>query len=192
MKNSIFITSLRFFAKFAPAILGVSLMVSFGRVIQIGWGDDLSTAAYFLLEFFVEGLRVIILLFIIGRGSVSGGIQTITSIFKMPKDERDSAFTKMGKTFKLNWIVVLRGILFYGAAIISLNYLIGWMAGTSVAHTLLLDLGLPGSNENTLHTAATLFLKNLTVIPFTIIFQYLLVLYLLNPTSFRNPSSDFK
>lgn len=179
MSQSAFTYTFSFFLRHAPVILSVSLIVAISRVIQVGWEDYLPVVVFVILEIVVLAARVAIALIAIGEGALGPGLKKVRTIVRLSEAEKSAAFARMGQTIKEQWRAVLRDILLFGLTAITINYVIGEVSQTRTVYSLMTSWGVPGSNEDSVQAAATLFMKNLTVIPLTIVFQYGIVRYLL-------------
>lgn len=179
MSQSAFTYTFSFFLRHAPVILSVSLIVAISRVIQVGWEDYLPVVVFVILEIVVLAARVAIALIAIGEGALGPGLKKVRTIVRLSEAEKSAAFARMGQTIKEQWRAVLRDILLFGLTAIAINYVIGEVSQTRTVYSLMTSWGVPGSNEDSVQAAATLFMKNLTVIPLTIVFQYGIVRYLL-------------
>jgi len=179
MSQSAFTYTFSFFLRHAPVILSVSLIVAISRVIQVGWEGYLPVVVFVILEIVVLAARVAIALIAIGEGALGPGLKKVRTIVRLPEAEKSAAFARMGQTIKEQWRAVLRDILLFGLTAITINYVIGEVSQTRTVYSLMTSWGVPGSNEDSVQAAATLFMKNLTVIPLTIVFQYGIVRYLL-------------
>jgi len=179
MSQSAFTYTFSFFLRHAPVILSVSLIVAISRVIQVGWEGYLPVVVFVILEIVVLAARVAIALIAIGEGALGPGLKKVRTIVRLSEAEKSAAFARMGQTIKEQWRAVLRDILLFGLTAIAINYVIGEVSQTRTVYSLMTSWGVPGSNEDSVQAAATLFMKNLTVIPLTIVFQYGIVRYLL-------------
>jgi hypothetical protein len=180
MRTSVFLSTLAFFFTVAPRLLALSLIASVGRLLQVGWEASLPPAGSAFLELLVGGARVAVFLLAVGNGKVGKGIEALRTIFRIPKDERDAAVLLMWRNAKGHWTAILRDITLFGIAAVVINVGIGVIAEGRTASSLLIGLGISNADGETMQNAATLFMKNLTVIPLTIVFLCGMIRYLLN------------
>lgn len=165
--------SLRFYVAHAVAIIGLGLFASIGRVIQVSWDASISLPLYLLLEGIVEGVRIGILLVGIGGGNLSAGIATSRRIYKMSEQERETHVESMATTFKDNGIDVAVSFVIFGIFVYLIpNMIISQIAETESVRRVVQDLWLQGVDDESLRTVIVLFIKNITIIPFTIIWMF--------------------
>jgi hypothetical protein len=165
--------SLRFCFANAVAIIGLGLLSAIGRAIQVGWDESISLSLYLLLEVIVEGSRIGILLVTIGGGSLGAGITTIRRISKMSEQERETNAEPMMTTFKNNWLdVALSFVIFVIFVYLIPNIVISRIADTESVLRVVQNLGLQGLDDESLQTVIVFVLKNITIIPFTIVWMF--------------------
>jgi uncharacterized BrkB/YihY/UPF0761 family membrane protein len=128
---------------------------------------------YLLLELIVEGSRIGILLVVIGGGSLSAGIATIRRISKMSEQERERHVESMGTTFKNNWLDVALSFAIFGIFVYLIpNIVISQIADNENVLRVVQNLGLQELDDESLRTIIVFFLKNSTIIPFTIVWMF--------------------
>jgi hypothetical protein len=122
----------------------------------------------------------------IGGGSLSAGIATSRRIYKMSEQERETHVESMATTFKNNWIDVAVHFVLFGIVVYLIpNMVISQVAETESVRRVIQDLWLQGVDDESLRMVIVLFLKNITIIPFTIVW----IFYGL-PDFLRNPSTS--
>jgi hypothetical protein len=165
--------SLRFCFANAIAIIGLGLLSAIGRAIQVGWEGSITLPLYLLLEVIIEGSRLGILLVAIGDGSLSAGIATIRRIGTMSEQERETNAEPMVTTFKNNWIDVAVSFVIFGIFVYLIpNIVISRIADTESVLRVVQTLGLQGLDDESLRMVIVFFLKNSTIIPFTIVWMF--------------------
>lgn len=173
-------TTLYFFRKHLPAVLLLGLIAAMGRVIQLKGFGPISPALNVILEIVVEIARIYLLLFVLGLANVQRGIKKIRNAFSSKQKFRMLSSTALHK-LKKNWVaMVFNTAAFLGIAW-AINYLIDLTAYETCFYLNLTKNGILA--ETSSEWTILLFLKNLTVIPLTIIFDCVLILWLLNQSA---------
>ena len=158
-------------------VLTFIFIPAIGRVVQTNGLGNISTSTYWLLEFPVEGARILFLLLLIGDGKIDKGIELLISMFRMTKDQWKTVPTAIINNLKLHSTELLITTFVFVLVALALNYLIKYAANSEEFLFKLQQFSLLRSFNS---QSLTLFLKNLTVIPFTILFEVWLILRLLN------------
>jgi hypothetical protein len=165
--------SLRFYFANPVTVIGLAFFSAIGRAIQLGWGDSISLLLYLLLGGIVWGSRIGIFLVAIGGGSLREGSATIRRIHKMSEQERETKAEPMETNFKNNWIDVVVGFVIFGVFVYLIpNVIISQIAETESVLRFVRNHGLQGLDDESLGTVIDFFLRNLTIIPFTIIWIF--------------------
>jgi hypothetical protein len=161
-------------------LLLVSLFIfvpAIGRVVQTNGLGSINTFIYWLLEIPVEGARVLFLLLLVGNGKIISGLGLIISIFRISKEQWKLVASTIVNSFKFYSTELIVTTLAFIFMAIALNYLIKYTAGNEELLSGLQQFS-PLKSFNSL--SLTLFLKNLTIIPLTLMFEIWLVLRLVN------------
>jgi hypothetical protein len=165
----------RFINRYRWQAGGLGLIAAIGRFVQEGGIGPISVELFSLWEVIVELSRVLLLLLTIGHGSVRAGFRSVVSIFRMKKADWKQRWSQLKINVSWNKIAL------------SVNLVIFMIIGTAanVSIDLLVQLGLLDWLKSVGLLAASaspwpvmLFLKNVSIIPFTLIFEVLLVLWL--------------
>jgi len=167
--------SLDFFKKHFLQILGLGLIAGVGRVVQLGAFGDVGKLENILLEVVIEGARLFLVIYIIGLANPTLGINRIKNFFT--KGEKRKEFLRSaGAGFKKNWRSTILSIVGFSIIAFVLNLLIDALAYQTCLYITLKSNGLidPSASEWTI----LLFFKNLSVIPFTLVFQTMFFLWL--------------
>ncbi len=166
----------RFINKHWLSVGALSLVAAAGRFVQEGGTGRISAEAFFTLEIAVELSRIVLVLLVIGNGAVSVGFRRIVSIFRMKRAD-----------WKQVWMQ-LKTIVAWNKISLSVNFILFMIIGTVVnmsidlvTHLFLLEWL---KSQGLLAAAAyqwpvILFLKNVSIIPFTLVFECVLVLFLI-------------
>ena len=175
--------TVHFFKKHFAAVLGFGLVAAIGRVIQLGGFGPVSSAMNVVLEIIVESARLSLFVYVLGVASIRKGIQRMKHLF-VYKEQRKNMFRVAVQRFKKEWPSVCLNI--FGLLLLAwtINYLIDLVAYETCLYLTLKSRGIlvASSSEWTL----LLFFKNLTVIPLTLIFDTVLLLWLCNKLSKNN------
>jgi steroid 5-alpha reductase family enzyme len=165
--------SFRFYFANAVTIIGFGLLSAIGRAIQVGWEDSIPLLLYLLLGGIVWGSRIGIFLVAIGGGSLRVGSATIRRIHKMSEQERETNVESMGNSFKHNWLdVAVSFVIFLIFVYLIPNIIISQIAENESVLGFVQYFGLQGLDDESVRTVIVFFLKNITIIPFTIVWMF--------------------
>jgi hypothetical protein len=169
--------TLYFFKKHFLVAMGLGLIAAFGRVIQLGGFGQITTWTNILLEVVIQCSRILLFLYVLGLANINNGFLRIRHLFTN-KDNRRASFVIAIKKLKKQWLLVFLNIIGFLIIASVINYLINLLAYETCLYLALKKEGLltASSSEWTI----LLFFKNLTVIPFTLIFDAILLLWLSN------------
>jgi hypothetical protein len=168
--------SLKFFADNFILMTALLLTASVGRAVQFNALGPISKTTNWLLEIPVEGSRIMLVLILIGGGSISKGFEAIIYLFQMTGVQWTNVGVTMLKGIKEYYINILVAILIVTVLAFSINYLISQLSmNNKVIDGIRQVSFLKTFNAN----AMTFFLKNLTVIPLILFFEVWLFLKIL-------------
>lgn len=155
-------------------------MAALGRAFQMGAAGEISFTAYLLLEISTELSRVLLLIFVFGQGSMKMGLRRCLRLFTIKKTQRKDVQQRMGQRFRACWPTLLWHLIVLGILAFVTNYSIHWLAHS---HQVLLELKAMHLQAPTATgTPVVFFLKNFTVIAFTMIFECSILLWLIGKT----------
>lgn len=178
-------SSLAFIRRHFLVVTGLGLVAGLGRVIQLGGFGEITSSTHIFLELIIESARVLLVLYVLGLASVRNGILRVRHFFTRKRD-RKTQWSIIIQNLRKQWLSILFN--FIGFALIAglLNYLIDLLAYETCLYLTLKKDGIlaPASSEWTI----LLFFKNLSVIPFTLVFETLFILWITNKLH-RNPIS---
>lgn len=174
-KLNLLFEAIHFFKKYFIIIISLGLVAAFGRVIQLGGFGKISLGMNILLEVVIESARILIFIFTLGLANIKNGILRIKYLFTK-KINRKHHFNIAINALKKQWLTVIINFIAFLLIVSIINYLIDLLAYQTC---LLLRLKKDGilaiaSSEWTI----LLFFKNLSVIPFTVVFETILILWL--------------
>lgn len=172
--------TLYFFRKHFLVIMGLGLVAAFGRVIQLGGFGEVSSGANIFLEILVEAARVSLFLYVLGVANIKNGLLRIRHLFTQ-KENRKLRWIIAIQNLKNQWVSVLLNFVGFAVIAWTLNYMIDLLAYETCLYLALKKDGIlaPSSSEWTI----LLFFKNLSVIPFTLVFETLFILWITNTLS---------
>jgi len=155
--------------------LGLGLISAFGRVIQLGGFGEIPAWLNIVLEIIVESSRILLFLFVLGLANVKKGILRIWDLFTK-KDMWRSIWSVSIQKIKKQWLSILLNLAAFLIIASMFNYLIDQLAYQTCLYISLKENGVlvDSSSEWTI----LLFFKNLSVIPFTLVFETLLILWI--------------
>ncbi|RAJ94470.1 hypothetical protein LX87_04357 [Larkinella arboricola] len=162
--------SFRFWWTYFVPISFWMLLAALGRAIQMRLFGPIPSGVYYGLEILVECVRIITVLVIVGHGSPRQGARKIVRLFRFNRSQWREIGRAVRLTIRQQWAVSLINLLVFSLIAFGFNKLNGIIADQSVL--------LPFLKRNGLVDAAAtgmpvfFFLKNLTVIPFTLVFEY--------------------
>ena len=163
---SVLVESAALIRRHPVCFVALGLVSAVGRSVQVGALRQLGTVANVLLEVPVEGARIGLFLLALGGGSISRGSQRVRGWFGGHQDidnQRPVAQPLDGRS--VGWAIAAFLAVAAGANLIIYGFVSG--AGPTLGDWL--QLGDAGP------AVLTLFLKNVTIIPFTLVFLATLV-----------------
>lgn len=179
-----FLQTVHFFKKHAAVVLALGLVAGLGRVLQLGGFGRLAPGMHLATEAIVESARLALFLYVLGRASVPNGVRRVKRLFT-DRSHRAQSLKTAWHFLKNHWLsfgLNMAGFLLVAAG---LNYLIDALAyQTCLLLTLKKDGILADSSSE---WTVLLFFKNLSVIPLTLVFDALFLLWLTN-TDQRQPA----
>ncbi|MFC5408086.1 hypothetical protein ACFPMF_02105 [Larkinella bovis] len=146
------------------------LFAALGRAIQMRVFGPVSPPVFYGLEVLVELARIVTILAIVGHGSLRQGYRQLARFFRWTKSQWRDIRGTVGATIRSQWPVLVTNLLFFSLLAFGFNKLNSLIVDQRPVYYGLKDFGL-------IHGDATrlplfFFLKNLTVIPFTLLFEY--------------------
>lgn len=167
----------RFLKKHYRTVLGLGLVAAFGRVIQLGGFGPVTTWINIALEVVVESARVLLFLYVLGLASVKDGALRVKR-FVMQKAARKRHVAMAVQKLKQQWSSVALNVIGFLAIAAGLNYLIDLLAYETCLYLTLKRDGVLADAAS--EWTVLLFFKNLSVIPFTLAFEAVFLLWLTN------------
>jgi hypothetical protein len=155
--------------------MGLGLVSATGRVIQLGGFGPVSSAMHTALELAVESARILLVFYVLGIASFKDGVLRVKRFFTQKTNRKLLWVTAMQIT-KSHWKAILLNFSGYALLAWAMNYLINALAYQTCFYLMLKKEGIlaAASSEWTI----LLFFKNLSVIPFTLIFETMFLLWI--------------
>jgi len=179
-KWSLLNNTVYFFKKHFLTIIGLGLIAALGRVIQLGGFGQITNWMNVILEVVVESARILLFLYVLGIANVKNGVLRIRHILTH-KEDRKKLLTNAIHTVKKQWLSLCLNIIGFLVIASIINYLIDLLAYETCLYLSLKSDGILA--ESSSEWTILLFFKNLTVIPLTLIFDTVLLLWLANKLS---------
>ena len=176
-KLSLLMHTFYFLKKHLLIIFALGLVAAFGRVIQLGGFGQVTRQGNIFLEIVIELARILLFLYVLGLASFKTGALRIKQLFTNTTS-RKLYWSIVLQKIKTQWIeIVLNFLVFSGIAWV-INYLIDLLAYQTCFYLTL------KKNEILNHASSEwtiiLFFKNISVIPFTLTFEALFLLWIIN------------
>jgi hypothetical protein len=174
---SLLSNTLFFFRQHFLLIMVLGLIAAIGRVVQLGGFGEVPGSINMTLEVVVELSRILLMLFVLGLANIKSGALRIIHFFAHKVERKTVLMTAVHK-LKKHWFSVFLNVLAFLMMAWGINYLIDLAAYETCFYFQLKNRGIlaPSSSEWTL----LLFFKNLTVIPLTLVFDAIVILWLSN------------
>jgi hypothetical protein len=165
-------------------ILGLGLIAAAGRAIQLKAFGTITPVNHFCLEIVIESSRLAVILYALGLASIKAGIAKIIRFIRNKTTRRENwqiAVTKL----RQQWLAILINFGVFLLVAFSLNLLIDHIAYGTCLYIVLKTSQLLSDQSS--EWVLILFFKNLSVIPFTLVFQTLFIFWITN----RLPATHF-
>jgi hypothetical protein len=169
--------TLCFFKKHFLVILGLGLIAALGRVIQLGGFGEIASWANIILEIVVGSARILIFVYVLGMANLKTGFLRIKKFFTHMRDFRRH-WTIAIQNLKKNWFSITLNICGFLLIVGAVNYLIDLLAYETCLYLTLKKDGLLADSSS--EWTILLFFKNLSTIPFALVFETLFILWITN------------
>lgn len=158
-------------------ITGLGLIAAFGRVIQLGGFGEISFLTNIFLEVVVESARILMFLYVVGLASIKNGFLRIRNLFAN-KDNRKLHWNAAIQKLKKQWFLILLNVIGFLLIAWIINYLIDLLAYETCLYLALKEHRILADSSS--EWTILLFFKNISVIPFTLIFNAVFLLWITN------------
>lgn len=157
----VLVESLAFYGTHSIPIVALALLAALGRVIQLGWEDPGTAVPHWGLELLVEGARLAILVVIV-RATIAA----------LPVDAR-TFFAQLWPKLQQEWRTVLWSTVVFALFAVAVNSAISWLAEQRFVHQVFQALpGTAALRPDRTGMLVVFSLKNLTIIPFTLVWLF--------------------
>ncbi len=160
--------SIGFFKKHLFTVLGLGLLAATGRATQLGAFGPVGNASNILLEIGVESSRILLFLYALGLTNVRTGAVSVLRLLSAGADRRKHWQVGVQKV-KSHWRALLLNLAVFLFIAWSINSLIDYAAYQTCLYTTMKASQLVA--EEASEWAFILFLKNISIIPFTLVFN---------------------
>jgi hypothetical protein len=158
-------------------IFGLGLVAAFGRAIQMKAFGPISPFSHLLLEIVIESARLLIFLYALGLANVRNGITKVIQVFTR-SESRKKNWAIAFKKFKAQWVSLLINLIVFLVFAWVINFLIDYVAYQTCLYATLKTNQVISDQASV--WAFILFFKNISVIPFTLVFNALFLLWITN------------
>ena len=166
-----------FFKNHFFPIFGLGLLAAFGRAAQLRAFGPISESANLLLEIVVEAIRVLIFLYALGLTNVRTGAVSILRLFSAAENRRRHWRAAMQKV-KSQWVAIILNLAAFLIIAWAINFLIDYAAYQTCLYAKMKSSEVISDTAS--EWAFILFLKNISIIPFTLVFNALFLLWVTN------------
>ncbi|QJW92284.1 hypothetical protein HNV11_08860 [Spirosoma taeanense] len=169
--------TVRFFRRHFLVIFGLGLVAALGRTIQLKAFGPISPSSNALIEVVVESARLAIFLYALGLSNVRKGTTRFIE-FVANRQSRRQNWQLGSRKLRRNWPALLGNLFIFSLLAFFVNAFINHIAYETCLYITLKTRQLISGQAS--EWVLILFFKNLSVIPFTLIFSALFWLWLVN------------
>lgn len=169
--------SIRFFQSHFFLIFGLGLVAALGRATQLGAFGQVSAELNVLLEVVVETARILIFLYALGLTRVRTGLVRITTLLTDSRRHRQNVQVAI-QNLRSQWAAFFLNIVVFLLIAGLVNRLIDHIAYQTCLYVKLKAGHIIADQAS--EWTIILFFKNVSIIPFTLIFNALFWLWLIN------------
>lgn len=157
-------------------ILSLGAVAGLGRFLQEGGYGEITPSMHGILEVVINGARLLMIFLVIGQGYMQAGFNNLTNLFSLTKNDWSHVWATVKSNFANNFLAILTNFII--CIIMAIVFNIALFA--LFEYTAFLDW--LKSSELLSPTASKwpvlLFFKNISIIPFTLIFETLFVMWI--------------
>ena len=179
-KSDWVIQAFLFFKSHFIIILGLGLIAAFGRAAQLGAFGPVSSSFHFLLEIIIQSARLLIFVYTLGFTNVKTGLMRIKKVVTTKTAWKEN-WHIAGKKMKKEWLSLLTSFVIYLLIALVINKLIDYTAYQTCLYYKLKTNEIISNQAS--EWVIILFFKNISVIPFTLVFNALFLLWITNKIS---------
>ncbi|WP_080057848.1 hypothetical protein [Spirosoma aerolatum] len=171
------VETIQFCKKHFGFIFSLGLIAAVGRAIQLKAFGPISPLSHGLLEIVVESARILIFLYALGLTNIGAGAKRLMQIV-FNKQSRKQNWQLAIQKLRTKWGALLVNLIAFSVIALLFNKLIDHIAYETCLYITLKARDLISDQSS--EWAIILFFKNISVIPFTLIFNALFCLWLVN------------
>jgi hypothetical protein len=169
--------TIRFIKHHYLLILALGLVAAFGRIIQLKAFGPVSPLSFTLLEIVIESSRILLFLYVLGLSNIKSGILKTLHLFTDKRGRKQTWLAAL-RTIRARWFALLINLGMFACIALLFNLFIDHIAYQTCLLLTLKDHQVVAQQSSA--WTVILFFKNLSVIPFTIVFEVLFLLWLTN------------
>ena len=158
-------------------IFGLGLITAIGRAIQLRAFGPINPVSHILLEIMIESARVALIFYVLGLANIKSGLTKIVRVVRSKESRRQNWRVAIIK-LRQQWSIILINLVAFLIVAYLFNLLIDHIAYETCLYITLIARQL--ISEQSSVWALILFFKNVSVIPFTLVFQTLFLLWITN------------
>ena len=180
------IQTILFFKNHLLIILGLGLIAAFGRAAQLGAFGPVTSFYYYFLEITIQSARLFIFIYTLGLTHIRTGLTRLKKIISSKntwKEHWNIAVLKIKK----EWVSILASFVIYLLIALIINTIINFATYQTCLYFKLKASEIISDKAS--EWVIILFLKNISVIPFSLVFNAIFLLWITNkmkPASFSN------
>lgn len=175
--------TLLFFHSHYLIVLGLGLVAAMGRIVQLGAFGPVSSGAHIALEVVVECARILLFVYALGLTHLRKGLSRIKLMLTSGKAWKEH-WQKASVRLRAEWGSLLASFVIYLLIAWVINLLIDYTAYQTCLYYKLKVHNI--IDEKSSEWVIILFFKNLSVIPLTLIFNALFLLWVTGRVSGRD------
>ena len=178
--------ALLFFRNHLLIILGLGLIAAFGRAAQLGAFGPVTSFYYYFLEIIIQSARVFIFIYTLGLTHIRTGLIRLKKLISSKNTWKENWNIAVLK-IKKEWISLLASFVTYLLIAFIINTLIDFATYQTCLYFKLKASDIISDKAS--EWVIILFLKNISVIPFSLVFNAIFLLWITNkmkPASFSN------
>ncbi|GAB3549876.1 hypothetical protein [Spirosoma fluminis] len=158
-------------------IFGLGFIAAVGRAIQLNAFGPISSELNIGLEIIVESARILLFVYALGLTNIRAGIARLVR-FVTNRQSRKQNWHLSLQTMRKNWLAILGNLCVFSVVAFLMNAFINHIAYETCLYITLKARQLISAQAS--EWVLILFFKNLSVIPFTLLFNAVFCLWLVN------------
>jgi len=180
------IQTILFFKKHLLIILGLGLVAAFGRAAQLGAFGPVNSFYYYFLEISIQSARIFIFIYTLGLTHIRTGLTRLKKLISS-KNTWKEHWKIIVLKIKKEWISLLTSFVVFLLIAFIINTLINFATYQTCLYFKLKASEIISDKAS--EWVIILFLKNISVIPFSLVFNAVFLLWITNkikPASLSN------